>query len=323
MADASDLAGRLESLVGSRTGGAAKVSDLARLPGGASRETWSFKADDRKLILRRDPPGSAATSAREAEFELLKRAQAKGVAVPRALWLFGADELGSPGFVMEHVEGETIARRILRDDEYAQARPRLAAQCGRVLAQIHTVDVTGLDGFTAPAGNACVAELHRYRAAMDAFGEPHPTYELAIRWLERSAPEPERTTLVHGDFRLGNLIVGPEGLKAVLDWELAHLGDPWEDLGWLCVRSWRFGGPGEVGGFGSRDDLYEAYEKESGIEVHAGAVRWWEVFGNFKWGISCLAQTFTHLSGRVRSVELAAIGRRTAETEYDLLNLIG
>jgi aminoglycoside phosphotransferase (APT) family kinase protein len=158
---------------------------------------------------------------------------------------------------------------------------------------------------------------------LDSLGEPHPVFELALRWLRNRLPASDRVTVVHGDFRNGNFIVGPEGIRAVLDWELAHLGDPWEDLAWVCMRSWRFGGPGEVGGFGDRDVFYEAYERTSGIPVDRDAVTWWEVMSNVKWGVMTIVQAFTHLWGHVHSLELAAIGRRTVETEYDVLGLIG
>jgi aminoglycoside phosphotransferase (APT) family kinase protein len=128
--------------------------------------------------------------------------------------------------------------------------------------------------------------------------------------------------LVHGDFRLGNLIVGPDRIEAVLDWELVHLGDPLEDLGWLCARPWRFRGPGPVGGMGEYDDLLAAYERESGTAVDGEELRWWEVFATLRWGVICLLQAARHLSGSERSVELAAIGRRVAETELDLLDCL-
>jgi hypothetical protein len=128
--------------------------------------------------------------------------------------------------------------------------------------------------------------------------------------------------VVHGDFRTGNLLVDRRGLAAVLDWELAHLGDPLEDLGWFCVRAWRFGSPKPAGGFGTRARLVAAYEAHGGGPVDPAVLRWWEVMGTLSWGVICLIQAATHLSGASRSVELAAIGRRVAETELDLLRLL-
>jgi aminoglycoside phosphotransferase (APT) family kinase protein len=157
---------------------------------------------------------------------------------------------------------------------------------------------------------------------LDAVGEPHPAFELGLRWLEQHRPPTGTTGVVHGDFRNGNLVVGPDGLVAVLDWELAHLGDPLEDLGWLSVRAWRFGAPGHVGGFGEVDELIGAYEATSSRRVDRDALAWWEVLGTLKWGVTCMVQAATHLNGVVRSVELAAIGRRVCEVEHDLLALL-
>jgi aminoglycoside phosphotransferase (APT) family kinase protein len=220
--------------------------------------------------------------------------------------------------VVEQIEGETIPRRILRDAEFAAARPLLAAQCGRALAAVHSIDrerVSGLDP---------TDQFDRFRELLDAMEEPHPAFELGFRWLERNRPPRRADTVVHGDFRNGNLVVGPDGLRAVLDWELAHLGDPLEDLGWLCVRAWRFGALPRVGGFGDVDELVAAYESApaSTGTVDRDALAWWEAMGTLKWGVMCMLQAATHLSGTVRSVELAAIGRRVCEVEHDLLLLL-
>jgi aminoglycoside phosphotransferase (APT) family kinase protein len=320
-----ELRERLTTLCSNRLGHPVRVSGLARLSGGASRETWLFTLEDaegeRNLVLRRDPPGAPAQSDRATEADVLRRAAEAGVPVPTVLWTAGADELGSPGFVMDHVAGETIARRILREDDYAKAREVMAAQCGDILARIHAIPADGLT-LTGPDRKPTETVLEQYKGLLDSLGEPHPAFELALRWLERRLPPSERLTIVHGDFRNGNFIVGEQGVRAVLDWELVHLGDPWEDLAWLCTRSWRFGGSGEVGGFGKREDLYRAYETSSGIPVDRDAVQWWETMSNVKWGVMTIVQAFTHLWGHVRSVELAAIGRRTVETEHDVLELI-
>jgi hypothetical protein len=165
-------------------------------------------------------------------------------------------------------------------------------------------------------------QLTVYRDLYDGLDRPHPVFEMALRWLEANRPQAERTTVVHGDFRNGNFIMGSDGLRAVIDWELAHIGDPVEDIGWLCVKSWRFGRPAPVGGFGSYDELFAAYERESKTAVDRESARWWEMFGTFKWGVICILQTHKHLSGAERSVELAAIGRRVCEVEHDLLLLL-
>jgi aminoglycoside phosphotransferase (APT) family kinase protein len=286
---------------------------LRRLSGGASRETWSFTADARRLILRKDPPGAASGGlAREAG--LLRGAASVGVPVPDVIAHGdGSDGVGSPYIVMNHIDGETIARRILRDDEYASARGVMARQCGEILANIHRMPLDSAEGL--PTDDP----LERYANVYKLFGQPHPTFELALKFLRERRPVTARRTIVHGDFRNGNLIVGPEGVRAVLDWELTHIGDPIEDLGWLCANAWRFGGELPVGGFGTYDDLVAGYESASGETVDRDALNWGEAAANLSWGVICIAQANTHLSGAVRSVELAAIGRRVCETEWDLL----
>jgi aminoglycoside phosphotransferase (APT) family kinase protein len=316
---------RLATAIERHLGETAIVDDLRRLSGGASRETWAFDAitpggGRAGLVLRCDPGSSFGEPARGIEYALLAAARAGAVAAPEVRFLLEpADELGS-GFVMERIEGETIARRILRDDAYASARLGLARECGEQAARIHALDPAALPSL--PRLNA-VDQLEQYRDLLDGFGEPHPAFELGLRWLADHAPDASEERLVHGDFRNGNFVVGPEGLRAVLDWELAHLGDPVEDLGWLCVKSWRFGVAGRrVGGFGTTDDLLAGYRDAGGGDVDPERLRYWEAFGNLKWGVICKVQAATHLQGMVRSVELAAIGRRVPETEWDLLELI-
>ena len=339
---------RLAAFIGRQLGvGSVTVGNLRRLPGGASRETWSLDASFERegkrssmpLVLRRDLPARPAQTSRRDEFFLLQAAHADGVPVPKVHWLGDDTEtLGAPFFLMERVEGETIARRLLRDDEYGHARQVMTAQLGRILARIHGVDRGrhGLDFLAEPPPDATPAagELDRYEQIFRFIApEPHPAFELAIRWLRHQMPhrgEPHRgephggeRVLVHGDYRIGNVIFGPEGARAILDWELAHVGDPMEDLGWICVRSWRFGSDDKpVGGVGMREEFFGAYEEGGGSKVDPERVRFWEVFGNLKWAIICIMQTKSHLDGHVRSVELASLGRRTAEMEWELLNLI-
>ena len=306
--------------------GEGSIVDLRRLSGGASRETWSFdllsKDGERtSLVLRRDPGEHSGWSERSTEYLLCERAAAAGVAVPRVRTLLRTEDGLGHGFVMDRVDGETIPRKILRDETYAEARPRLAVQCGEIAARIHAIEPDSLPPLPV---QGAAAQVDQYRALLDTFGEPHPAFELALRWLaDRIPAAPTRPRLVHGDFRNGNFIVGPEGIRAVLDWELAHLGDPIEDLGWLCVKSWRFGVADQlVGGFGATSDLLTAYEDAGGGKVDEDTLRFWVALGTLKWGVICVGQAFTHLSGLVRSVELATLGRRVAETEWDVLQIL-
>jgi len=316
-----DLGDALLALLTAAPGTA--VEGLRRLSGGASRETWAFDLvgpDDRQeLILQRLRPGATASSSGvgvEVEAALLRVAGAHGVPVARVVASDDGSVLGSPGMVVERLPGETIARKLLRDDEWAPARDRLGAQVGAACAAIHGIPVEAVPGLQ-PAD-----QLAQYRAVLDGLGEPHPAFELGFRWLEANRPPDNPPCVVHGDLRLGNLLVDHDGLAAVLDWELAHVGDPMEDLGWFCVRAWRFGSPLPAGGVATREDLVAAYEAAAGRTVDPEVLRWWEVLGTLKWGVICVMQAWGHLSGASRSVELATIGRRVCENEWDVLGLL-
>ena len=166
------------------------------------------------------------------------------------------------------------------------------------------------------------ATLALFRRTLDKVDSPWPALELGLRWLHERRPKHARRTLVHGDFRTGNFIVGTEGMRAVLDWEIAHAGDPMEDLGYLCMRTWRFGGKGPVGGFGERTDLFAAYEKASGIAVEPEEARFWEVAGAMRWALGCVRRGYAYRHQSDRKLEFAAVGRRVEEPTYDLLNVI-
>ncbi len=308
--------------------GATGIVGAVRLSGGASQETWSFDIvhPDGNIgaILRRAPQGYGAAPARaaglNAEAVLMRLAHSAGVPSPRVLHVLQPqDDLGT-GFIMERVEGETIPRKILRDDQFAQARPKLARQLGKVLATIHGLSLQLLPELRRMTAAKEIAELERdYRS----FEWPRPVFELALRWLRERDPGPsEEVTLVHGDFRHGNLIIGPDGVRAVLDWELAHTGDPMEDLGWICVNSWRFGEIDKpVGGFGAREELFAGYES-AGRRVDPDRVMFWEVMGTLRWGVMCCGMMQRFRLGPEHSVERAMIGRRSSETEIDLLRLL-
>lgn len=314
--DARELAAALAGSLGPVT-----VENLARLSGGASRETWAFDAvaadgSRTELVLRRDPPGRPGEpGAMSREARVIGAARAAGLAVPEVLLCTDEPDLGgSGGLVMRRVAGETIARRILRDDAYRRAREVLTGQLGGFAAGLHALDP--LPGLPAPD------PLRELRATLAAAGQPSPVFELALRTLEASQPEPRQPVIVHGDLRLGNLIVGPDSLRAVIDWELVHAGSPAEDLGWLCVKAWRFGSDLPAAGVGTREGLLAAYRAAGGAGIGPDELRWWEILGTLRWGVMCMTQAQAHLSGAHRSVELAAIGRRVCEQEWDLLLLL-
>ena len=316
----TELAHALSDVVGSA------VTGLRRLSAGASRETWSFDAGGRGLVLRRDPPGVPRPAEMAREAECLRAVAAAGVPVPALVaWGDGSAEgssdestVGTPYLVMERVDGETLPQRLLRDDRWAPVRPRLPREFGRALARIH-----GVDPAAVPSCEHVPDRLAALRAWHDTFGEPRPALEIAFRWLAEHRPPDVAPALVHGDFRNGNVMVGDDGLRAVLDWELAHVGDPREDLGWVCTRAWRFGERPAVGGFGGRDELLDGYAEVAGHRPDPADVHWWEVFGSVHWAVICRFQAERHLSGAERSLEMAVLGRRAVESEYDALLALG
>ena len=337
-----ESARRLEAFLAEQSGAdSVRVDGLRPLAGGSSRQVWSLNvaldsnAETRRLelVLRIDPtagpePGLAAGGAGFAgEFQLLVALHRQGVPVPRVHWTC-ADPglLGGPFYLMDRIEGETIARRILRSKDLVAARERLPGQLGTVLARIHALNLATpeLSGrLSGSPASAVEAQLEQIRAGIQLAPAPVPTLELTYRWLEGNRPAEHPSVLVHGDYRMGNVIVGPEGLRAILDWELAHVGDPHEDLAWMCAKTWRFGNVDQpVGGVGPREPFYEAYRKESGLELDSGALRYWEILASAKVSVVWLFQLHSYLSGARPSVEQAAIGRRMAETDLDLLELL-
>ena len=309
--------------------GATGIDGLTQLSGGASQETWAFDvlhpSGNIAVILRRAPAGYGAAPARaaglEAEAVLMQQAFEAGIPSPRVRYVLSPqDGLGS-GFIMDRVEGETIPRKILRDAQFTQARVVLTSQLGKAVAGIHALDQARLPQLRLMT---VAGEIGDLAAEYKSFEWPRPVFDLALRWLQDNAPaQSPEVTLVHGDFRHGNLIVGPDGLRAVLDWELAHFGDPMEDLGWICVNSWRFGEIDRpIGGLGSREEFFAAYEAASGRVVDVPRVMFWEVLGTLRWGVMCCGMMQRFRAGPDHSMERAMIGRRASETEIDLLRLL-
>jgi len=333
-----ELRTRLEMFIQAQTDTSVTVDALAPLAGGASRESWDVQlrlnGRPERLVLRRDLLTTMYERAltRDQEFDLVQAAYHSGVLAPRPRWSSaGSDALGSPFFLVDYVEGVSIGRQVVRAPELAAARDALPEQMAEQLARIHAIDPNahGLDFLPAPRPGFSPAQeaVAQVRELLDALADTldiaNPVFEFGLRWAEHHLPNSSRVTVVHGDFRLGNLIVGPEGLRAIIDWEFGHLGDPLEELGYLCMRDWRFGvGHLRLSGLCPREPFIAAYERCSGQAVDRAAVDWWEIMGNLRWGVVCLAQANRHLSGFDRSVEYASLGRRSAEMQLELLRLI-
>ena len=308
--------------------GASGIANLRRLSAGATLQTWSFDAVAdgtmlHPLILRRSPGGLRSTESLslEVEADLIRALAGSGAPVATVVHtLVPQDGLGD-GFLMTRIEGETIPRKILRDEEFAAIRPHLATQFGAILGAVSKVDTARLPPLPfKPAGVIMTRLSNRY----ETLGVARPVFEVAFRWLRQNAPaELAQYRLVHGDFRNGNMIFGSDGVRAVLDWEVAHIGDPAEDLAWICAPPWRFGELDRpVGGLGSRQQLFEAFEAATGERIDPARVHYWEVMGSLRWGVSCASMLDWFASGGDQTVERAMIARRVSENELDLMRIL-
>jgi len=332
-----ELRAGLEALIGRETGSPVLVAALDRLRGGTMRHAWALDvevavgllAGRHRLVYLEERGGSPFPGRLDGrqEFELLRAMHRAGVRVPKPYWRVDpGDPSGvAAGLVVERVPGETLPRRILEDPALGPVREGLLGELGGELARIHALPAAAAPCLPWLPDGASPAEslLGQLDRLLGELGEPHPALDLALRWLGRRPPRAERVVLVHGDYRLGNFVVDPErGLTAVLDWELAHWGDPGEDLGWVAMRYWRgVDHPGDRG-LGPRARLLAAYAAVGGHRVDPEGVRYWEVMGNLRWALITLRQAERHLRREERGLELASIGRHCAEVERELLQLL-
>ena len=316
---------KLTALAPNLADGARAIGEVRPLSGGASQELWLVTVQtgdsERRIVLRRAPatrsPSNLAIPI-ETEAELIRMAHAAKVPSPAVIYVLKPEDGLGSGYFMEHVEGEALGGRIVKDEAFAAARPKLARQCGEILARIHALPVP--DHVPQKRAEDLIDELERLYSNENW---PRPVFELAFRWLRERLPEQGPVAMVHGDFRNGNMLIGPDGVRAVLDWELAHAGDPMEDLGWICVNSWRFGVLDKpVGGFGLREDLYAGYEAAGGGKIDRQRTRFWEMLGSLRWGVMCTLSAIVVREGAATTIERPIIARRASETEIDLLNLL-
>ncbi|MDX1664779.1 MAG: phosphotransferase family protein [Candidatus Promineifilaceae bacterium] len=330
----AEIKQRLSYFLRHKIGEDVAVERLRPLAGGASRETWHFEieiqGDPFSLVMRLDTATTMHEEAlsREEEFRLLQVVYSAGIPSPRPYWLcVDSAVLGAPFFLMGFVPGESIGPRVVRRPELASARRALPVQMARELARIHALNPDRPEIATLPRPVADLSPaqhtIRTLRRALERLDLHSPGLTAGLRWLEQNQPPAPALRLVHGDFRIGNLIVGREGLSAVIDWEFAHLGDPVEDVAWPLVRDWRFGRDHlRLGGIADAEPFLTAYEEERQQPLDRTAVAYWEIMGNMKWAVTCLVQAERHLSGEDPSIELASLGRRSAEMELELLNLI-
>jgi aminoglycoside phosphotransferase (APT) family kinase protein len=328
----TDIKNILQGILAKNINGFKSLLSCERLSGGASQETYRIvietDAGEKKLAMRRSPGGLSTPKVEGhpgllTEAKLISTAREAGVPEPEIFLVLQPEHGLGQAFIMEWLEGETLGARIVRSESLAEIRPKLAYQCGQVLARIHSIDLekTGLNKLldTLDPGAMVDQTWNNYKI----LNTPQPMIDYAGRWLKENLPKNARTTLVHNDFRNGNMMVTPKGIVAVLDWEIAHIGDPMRDLGWICTNSWRFGKSElPVGGFGKYEDLFRGYEDASGFKVDPDHVKFWEVFGSFWWAVGCLLMALHYRSGPDKTVERPAIGRRSSECQVDCVNLL-
>lgn len=322
---------KLEEVLTRNLSDCQRLVSADRLSGGASQETYRLVIEtsdgEKPLAMRRAPGGEYQEVTPQhpglpVEALLMQSARAVGVPEPEVYHVLTRDDDLGDGFVMEWLEGEALGARIVRSPDFEAIRPKLAYECGRVLAQIHSIDLdaTGLRAKLSEISPAEFVEQtwERYRL----LETPQPMIDYTARWLMEHLPDESNVALVHNDFRNGNFMLNPDGIVAVLDWEVAHIGDPMRDLGWICTNSWRFGASAPVGGFGEYDDLFRGYEEVSGKKVDPEHVKFWEVFGSYWWSVGCLGMAEHYRSGPDKTVERPAIGRRSSECQVDCVNLL-
>lgn len=308
----------------------ANIAGLTLLAGGASQQSWRLDIDTPTgalaLVMRRDMGGRmfAAALGRADEFVVIELAWRAGVPVPRP-YAYLPDVQGKAAFVMACLEGETLGRRIVREPRLAPARAVLPAQMGRALAAIHAIPVADAGFLPGPAtGEGAAAYGLRVLAhELAAVNEPYPALELGLAWLRDHMPKEMASVLCHGDFRVGNMVVNDAGLVGVLDWEFAHRGHPGGDLAFGAIRAWRFGEARKrYGGVGDMAVFLDAYNTARGSAFTERALYWFEIASNLKWAIATVTQARRHLSGQEPSLELASLGRMTAEIELEILSLL-
>ncbi len=301
-----------------------EVADVERIHGGASRETFRLKLRyregatrvERRLILRRDPPGSLIETDRAIEFAAYRAFHATSVPVPEALWLENdSSHLDYPFFVMEELSGFEASPQAILMPPYSAHHDKLAQQKWSILGAIASADPEklGLVGCMAPVApaDAWRRELDHWTAVIDEDElAPQPIMRAAIRFLRRNPPPaPARIHVVHGDYRTGNFLYDQEGnVRGILDWEMAHLGDPIEDLAWSLNRVWCWARDGRVGGLTSKENAIRIWEAASGLRADPVALRWWELFSSVKGQAIWISSGREYQTGKNQDPVLALSG---------------
>lgn len=321
----------LEQFLARELASPCRIVRMARLSGGTVQDNWLIEIDvggsRRKLALRTKyslgVPGSLAAP---AEYEVITAAASAGVRVASPIAIARDDSvIGTPFFITAFVDGESQPWKIQRTPEIMLHGDELLEEIGSELARLQTIrpDNTNLGGLKPPAPDTARAAIAEMRNYLDGHDHPHPAIEYSLRWLELNAPPPTPPVLCHGDFRIGNLMIADGHVAAILDWELARWGDPHEDIGWFCMRFFRFGRPDlSGGGIGERAALLRGWEKTRGAMTDPALMRYWDIMASTRWAVVSLQQVARHVSGADPSLELALVGLGTAEMEIEFLTRI-
>jgi aminoglycoside phosphotransferase (APT) family kinase protein len=333
--NSSDPAALVTESVRLALGAGAEVTGLRMLAGGAMHQWWSADAPGTaspRLVVRMSPAQRPDKEKARNEYAVLKAMHARGVRVPEPLFV-GENAIDQTFMLLERIDGDTNPRQLLTSERYAAARKQLLIDLAHDLAIIHTVMPADVPEAVlrspGPGEDPLLFEIDYQLAEYDRVRQnPHPLVEWGLRWARREAERLQRPAtalhVVHGDFRIGNIMYDERGLAAILDWEGVHVGETEEDLAWFCTRVWRFNRPDlEAGGIASREEWFSAYEQASGHTLDRDRLRVWEVLMNLRWAIICMMQSKQHLDGWMDSHEHAAIGRRAADTELEVLRLVG
>lgn len=325
-----DLSARLAAWLSEQRRDTVDVRGLAISSAGARRVNALFEAvgssGSIRLALTMIPTAAVQILDVSDEAGVLALAEEAGVPVPHVHHVCtDAAVLGGPFFISTAVDGETVPRRVLRLAQSAGIGDLAATQLGDAIAHLHRLDPDAAPAALVrpPADAPIAAALAGVDVLLDALLDPSPTFAYGTRWLERNAPvEPAVLTVLHSDIRTGNIIVGEDGLRAILDWETARVGDPMEDVAWPCMRMWRFREDDRlVGGLGGLDPFRDAYVAAGG-SWDEERFRWWRVLGTIRWGLGLADQARAHLDGSFPSIVMAGSGRRVPELEYDTLLLV-
>jgi aminoglycoside phosphotransferase (APT) family kinase protein len=338
----ADISAALGPWLGERLGvDVTDIVDVRRHTEGFSWQTYTFDAcwhehdgtpRRRRIAVRREPEdGLLAPYDIVGQFRLHETVGRTDVPVPALIGLeLDASVLGMPFYAMDAVEGIVPVQwrandpAVFPDDE---ARRRIGVDFVEQLARIHQIDWSAerLDELLPGPGTTDpgTAEIDRWERFLDeATVVEIPLLRAAISWCRRNLATSNRVTLCHGDYRIGNFMVARGRIVAVFDWELAHVGDPVEDLAWAGLRLFRGRSP-LVSQLLPLDDVLAVYREHTGLEVDADVLHFWTVLGMVRAAAPHVRAAAAFERGRSSDLRLAAMGHQTLHVLRHLADELG